>query len=169
VKPESQEICFVPDGDYAGFVAAAALKRGRALPAAGSIVHDDGRVLGQHDGVHRYTVGQHRGLGNLTTKDRLFGSAVDPVRGEVRVGPREAAERSELRVRDLRWLAPRRDTLTAAVQVRHRGTPIPAEIVIDGATASVRLAEPTVAAPGQAAVIYAGDRVLAGGWIARES
>jgi tRNA-specific 2-thiouridylase len=169
VKPESQEICFVPDGDYAGFVAAAALKRGRALPAAGSIVHDDGRVLGQHDGVHRYTVGQHRGLGNLTTKDRLFVTSVDPVRGEVRVGPREAAERSELRVRDLRWLAPRRDALSATVQVRHRGTPIPAEIVIDGATASVRLTEPTVAAPGQAAVIYAGDRVLAGGWIARES
>jgi tRNA-uridine 2-sulfurtransferase len=169
VKPESQEICFVPDGDYAGFVAAAALKRGRALPTAGAIVHDDGRVLGQHEGVHRYTVGQHRGLGNLTTKDRLFVTAVDPVRGEVRVGPREAAERTELRVRDLRWLAPRRESLSAAVQVRHRGTPIPAEIVIEDSTATVRLTEPTVAAPGQAAVIYAGDRVLAGGWIARDA
>jgi tRNA-specific 2-thiouridylase len=145
------------------------LKRGRALPTHGAIVHDDGRVLGQHEGVHRYTVGQHRGLGNLTTKDRLYVTAVDPARGEVRVGPREAAERTELRIRDLRWLAPRREALTAAVQVRHRGTPIPATIAIDGATATERLAEATVAAPGQAAVIYAGDRVLAGGWIARET
>src|SRR5262245_44872821 len=68
-KPESQEICFVPDGDYARFVAASALRRGRALPAGGSIVDEDGRVLGRHQGVHKFTVGQHRGLGNLPTKD----------------------------------------------------------------------------------------------------
>ncbi len=167
VKPESQEICFVPDGDYAGFVAAAALKRGRSLPVAGKIVHDDGRVLGQHEGTHKFTVGQHRGLGNLTTKDKLFVTAVDPTRGEVRVGPREAAETRELAIRDLRWLVPPQSALAAAVQVRHRGTPIVAEITVVDGTARVQLAEPTVAAPGQAAVIYAGDRVLAGGWIAR--
>jgi tRNA-specific 2-thiouridylase len=167
VKPESQEICFVPDGDYAGFVASAALKRGRSLPVTGAIVHEDGRVVGRHDGVHNYTVGQHRGLGNLTTKDRLFVTAIDPARGEVRVGPREAAERRELRIRDLRWLAPRQEALSATVQVRHRGTPIDAQIAIEGDVAMVRLTEPTVAAPGQAAVIYSGDRVIAGGWIAR--
>lgn len=167
VKPESQEICFVPDGDYAGFVAAAALKRGRSLPTTGHIVHDDGRVLGQHEGVHKFTVGQHRGLGNLTIKDKLFVTAIDPARAEVRVGPREAAERTQLTIRDLRWLVPPSASLTAAVQVRHRGTPIAAEISVDDVTATVRLAEPTVAAPGQAAVLYAGDRVLAGGWIAR--
>jgi tRNA-uridine 2-sulfurtransferase len=167
VKPESQEICFVPDGDYAGFVAAAALKRGRAMPGPGKIVHDDGRVVGQHDGVHKFTVGQHRGLGNLTTKDKLFVTAIDPARAEVRVGPREAAERTELAIRDLRWLAPEQPRLSAAVQVRHRGTPIAAEITVADGSASVRLAEPTVAAPGQAAVVYAGDRVIAGGWIAR--
>jgi len=167
VKPESQEICFVPDGDYAGFVSAAALKRGRSLPTTGQIVHDDGRVLGRHDGVHNFTVGQHRGLRNLTIKDRLFVTSIDPARAEVRVGPREAAERRELAIRDLRWLVPPQSALAAAVQVRHRGTPIPAEITIENGTASVRLTEPTVAAPGQAAVLYAGDRVLAGGWIAR--
>lgn len=167
VKPESQEICFVPDGDYAGFVAATALRRGRALPTAGEIVHEDGRVVGRHEGVHNFTVGQHRGLGNLTTKDRLYVTAIDPARGEVRVGPRDAAERREIHVRDLRWLAPRRSALTAAVQVRHRGTPITADIAVEGDAATVHLAEPTVAAPGQAAVLYAGDRVLAGGWIAR--
>ncbi len=167
VKPESQEICFVPDGDYAGFVTAAALRRGRALPTAGAIVHEEGGIVGHHDGVHRFTVGQHRGLGNLTTKDKLFVTAIDPARGEVRVGPRQAAETCELAVRDLRWLSPPREALTATVQVRHRGTPIDADVAVTGDRAAVRLREPTVAAPGQAAVLYAGDRVLAGGWIAR--
>jgi tRNA-specific 2-thiouridylase len=168
VKPESQEICFVPDGDYAGFVAAAALKRGRTLPGAGEIVRDKtGEVVGRHDGVHRYTVGQHRGLGNLTTKEKLFVTSIDPAHGEVRVGPREAAERRALTIRDLRWLARPSASLRASVQVRHRGTPIDAEIAVDGDRALVKLKEPTVAAPGQAAVVYAGDRVLAGGWIER--
>lgn len=167
VKPESQEICFVPDGDYAGFVAATALRRGRALPIAGAIVHEDGRVVGHHEGVHRFTVGQHRGLGNLTTKEKLFVTAIDPARAEVRVGPREAAEKRDLVIRDLRWLSPPQVALTAAIQVRHRGTPIDAGVQIDGDRATARLAEPTVAAPGQAAVLYAGNRVLAGGWIAR--
>lgn len=166
-KEESQEICFVPDGDYAGFVAKAALRRGRALPQAGSIVHTDGRVVGKHEGVHNFTIGQRRGLGNLTLKDKLYVTSIDPARGEVQVGPREASERSEITIRDLRWLAEPVASLSAAVQVRHRGTPIPAEIAIDGDRATARLAEPTVAAPGQAAVLYAGDRVLAGGWIAR--
>jgi tRNA-uridine 2-sulfurtransferase len=172
-KPESQEICFVPDGDYAGFVSAQALRRGRRLPGPGAIVGDGGAVLGHHDGVHRFTLGQHRGLGNLTTRDKLYVTAIDPARAEVRVGPRIAAERSELAIRDLRWLSPPRPRLSASVQVRHRGAPIPAEIRIEpaagasGPRAIVELAEPTVAAPGQAAVIYDGDRVLAGGWIAR--
>ncbi len=167
VKPESQEICFVPDGDYAGFVAATALKRGRTLPTVGSIVHEDGRVVGSHEGVHKFTVGQHRGLGNLTTKEKLFVTAIDPARGEVRVGPREAAEKREIAVRDLRWLSAPQSALSAQVQVRHRGTPIAADITVHGDAAVVQLREPTVAAPGQAAVLYDGNRVLAGGWIAR--
>jgi tRNA-specific 2-thiouridylase len=166
-KPESQEICFVPDGDYAGFVATAALRRGRALPHPGSIVDQAGTVLGTHAGTHRFTVGQHRGLGNLTTKDKLFVTAIDPARGEVQVGPRAAAEVRELAIRDLRWLVPARHELAAHVQVRHRGAPIAAEIAIDGDRARARLMEATIAAPGQAAVLYDGDRVLAGGWISR--
>jgi tRNA-specific 2-thiouridylase len=166
-KPESQEICFVPDGDYAGFVSAQALRRGRALPGPGAIVGEDGAVLGHHDGVHHFTLGQHRGLGNLTTKDKRYVTAIDPARAEVRVGARSAAERAELVIRDLRWLSPPRATLSASVQVRHRGAPITAEIQVDADQATVQLAEPTVAAPGQAAVIYDGDRVLAGGWVAR--
>jgi tRNA-specific 2-thiouridylase len=166
-KAESQEICFVPDGDYAGFVSSQALRRGRSLPVAGTIVDDAGNVLGRHAGTHHFTIGQHRGLGNLTTptREKLYVTAVDPPRAEVRVGPKAAAERSEITIRDLRWLASPAASLRAAVQVRHRGTPIAAEIAVDGDRARAMLGEPTVAAPGQAAVIYDGDRVLAGGWL----
>lgn len=166
VKPESQEICFVPDGDYAGFVSAQALRKGRALPSAGAILGEDGAILGRHDGVHRFTVGQHRGLGNLTTKDKLYVTSIDPARAEVRVGPKSSAERSELAIRDLRWLSTPRGSLVAAIQVRHRGATIAAEVEVDGDRAIARLAAPTVAARGQAAVLYDGDRVLAGGWLA---
>ena len=166
VKPESQEICFVPDGDYAGFVSAQALRRGRAIPGPGAIVDDAGAILGRHDGVHRFTIGQHRGLGNLTTKDKLYVTTIDPATSEVRVGPKSAAERRELTLRDLRWLSAPRSSLAAAIQVRHRGAAIAAEVVVDGDLATARLAEPTIAARGQAAVLYEGDRVLAGGWIA---
>ena len=165
-KPESQEICFVPDGDYAGFVSAQALRRGRMLPSAGPIVDGDGAVVGRHGGVHRFTLGQHRGLGNLTTNHKLYVTAIDPATAEVRVGPKSAAERDELAIRDLRWLSQPRSSFAAAIQVRHRGAPIGADVAVDGDRATVRLAEPTIAARGQAAVLYAGDRVLAGGWVA---
>jgi hypothetical protein len=96
-------------GDYAGFVSAQALRRGRTLPMAGAIVDDTGAVIGRHDGTHQFTIGQHRGLGNLAVRDKLYVTAIDPMRGEVRVGPKETAERRELAIRDLRWLSPVRD------------------------------------------------------------
>jgi tRNA-specific 2-thiouridylase len=164
-KAESQEICFVPDGDYAGFVSAQALRRGRPLPVAGMIVDEAGTELGRHDGTHRFTIGQHRGLGNLSVRDKLYVTGVDPARGVVRVGPKNAALRTELAIRDLRWLSPPRDRLTASVQVRHRGEPIAADIAVTKVHARVILATAAVAAPGQAAVLYDGDRVLAGGWL----
>lgn len=183
-KAESQEICFVPDGDYAGFVAAQALTRRRPLPLPGAIVDArTGVALGRHDGTHHFTVGQHRGLGNLATKDnkeKLFVVAIDPARNQVRVGPKPMAQRHELVLRDVRWIphppAPDpslADGFDALVQVRHRQEPVPARVTrqpsaaADGnGTVTVTLVTPTVAAPGQAAVIYQGDRVLGGGWIA---
>jgi tRNA-uridine 2-sulfurtransferase len=170
-KQESQEICFIPDGNYAGFVAASALRRGRPLPLAGAIVDSQsGDQLGKHDGVHRYTVGQHRGLGNLTTKDKLYVTAIDPARGRVEVGPYDQAARRELNVRDFRWLSPpRTGRFEAALQVRHRGVPMPATVeVIDGKARVSVEGVPQVAAPGQAAVLYIGDRVVGGGWVAKE-
>lgn len=170
-KSESQEICFVPDGDYAGFVAAAALSRRRVVPGAGAIIDvRTGEAVGRHHGAHHFTVGQHRGLGNLSTRDKLYVVEVDSARDEVRVGPRERAERAELLVRDVRWLAaPLTDGAdhAALVQVRHRQAPLPARVrALPGGMAVVHLEAPTVAAPGQAAVFYDGDRVLGGGWIA---
>jgi tRNA-specific 2-thiouridylase len=167
-KPESQEICFVPDGDHAGFVAAQAVRRGKALPVRGDIVDPTGRVLGQHDGVHQFTIGQHRGLGNLATTERMYVTALAPQTGQVVVGARATAHRRVIHVRELRWLAPARAG-RCDVQVRHRGAPHPAEIEPDGASGLiVRFSdEGVIAAPGQAAVLYDGDRVLGGGWIAR--
>lgn len=176
-KPESQEICFVPDGDYAGFVASSALARRRALPPAGAIVDArSGERLGSHQGAHHFTVGQHRGLGNLTTKEKLFVVGLDPERGAVRVGPRAMAQRQELALRDVRWLGAAPGGVTpepgarfeALVQVRHRQAPLPAEVELsaDGRV-HLTVQEATVAAPGQAAVLYEGDRVLGGGWIER--
>jgi tRNA-specific 2-thiouridylase len=164
-KPESQEICFVPDGDHAGFVARGALTRGRAAPAAGEVVDEAGRVLAQHDGVHRFTVGQRRGLG-VPAATPLYVKQLEPARGRVVVAPREACERTTLEVGDLRWLGPRPSArFGATVQLRHRGRPLAATITHDGAVASVALADPAIAAPGQAAVFYDGDRVVGGGWV----
>lgn len=175
-KPESQEICFIPDGDYAGFVAATAVRRGKPLVAGGAVIDADGTVLGHHAGTHHFTVGQHRGLGNLLLPrdaagraripDKRYVTGIDVAHGNVHVGTHAQCATRELTIRDLRWLSPPCTKLSAHVQVRHRGTPIAVDASITGDRAMLRLAEPTIAAPGQAAVLYAEDRVLAGGWIA---
>ncbi len=163
-KPESQEICFVPDGDHAGFVAAQA----RARPPRARCETIDGKPLGDHAGQHRYTIGQRRGLGNLAlpTKERVFVTDVDASRGRVTVGPREAAMRGVITVGELRWLgAAPPPTGRTCVQLRHRGAAVAATVTVDGARAVVHLDAPQVAAAGQAAVFYDGDRVCGGGWI----
>ena len=161
-KPESQEICFVPDGDYAGFVERRALVR----PAPGPVEDQSGAAIGEHGGVHRFTVGQRRGLGFAGPGGRpLYVTRIDPARRAVVVGERAGAERRAIEVEDVRWLAgdpPAR----AAVQVRHRGRPVLAEVEpLPGRRARLRLDDALVAAPGQAAVLYDGDTVVGGGWI----
>jgi tRNA-specific 2-thiouridylase len=170
-KAESHEICFVPDGNHAGFVAAAALRKGRPVPDQGVIATADGTVVGHHDGVHRFTIGQHRGLGNLTSRDRLFVVGLEPATGTVVVGPRDAALSTAIEVRDVRWLGPvPAAPFAARVQVRHRGAPLAATVTPARTGASVRFSdEAAVAAPGQAAVFYDGDRVVGGGWVARSA
>ena len=167
-KAESQDICFVPDGRYAGVVEK--LRPGAADP--GEIVHVDGRVLGTHRGVIHYTVGQRRGIGVGGGDEPLYVVRVDAGRRQVIVGPRAALARDLVRLRDVNWLgdAPLPDGAGVPVSVKLRSMQAPAAGRIFGrgeGGAEVMLDRPQFGvAPGQAAVCYAGDRVLGGGWIA---
>ncbi len=166
-KSDSQEICFVPDGDYAGFVERSALSRGARPPGRGRIVDDEGRELGEHSGIHRYTIGQRRGLGATGAGgEPVYVSKIDPENNLIVVGQKSAAARSEVGVREVQWLSARpAEPVRASVQVRHRAPSVPCTITAEGQGARVELAEPVIASPGQAAVFYDGDRVLGGGWI----
>ncbi|MEM8571527.1 MAG: tRNA 2-thiouridine(34) synthase MnmA [Pseudomonadota bacterium] len=172
-KPDSQDICFVPNGSYASVIEK--LRPGAAEP--GDIVHLDGRVLGQHDGVLRYTVGQRRGLGIGGTGDPLFVIRLDADRRQVIVGPRSALASRSISIADVNWLGDLSFESAPAggweVEVRVRSTrpPKPARLHPDSPSrARVELldAEEGVA-PGQACVFYAPEssRVLGGGWIQR--
>ena len=166
-KTDSQEICFVPDGDYAGFVEKAALSRGVSPPGEGAIVDDKGNELGRHGGVHRYTIGQRRGLGAVRPGgEPAYVSRLDARRNLVVVGDRDQAAARRLEVREVQWLvAPPRGELRAAVQIRHRAPPVACAITRDGDRVLVELDDAVIASPGQAAVFYEGDRVLGGGWL----
>ena len=164
-KPDSQQICFIPDGEHVAFVEA----RGGAGPV-GRIVDDaTGADLGAHGGTHAFTVGQRRGV-PARADGRRFVLRVDAGSGEIRVGARERLGRDSLRVGDVRWLDAQisRGTHRCAVQIRHHAKAALAwiEPAADGSTL-VRFDEPAFGvAPGQAAVFYAlDDRVLGGGWI----
>ena len=177
-KPESQEICFVPDGDYAGFVEKSALTRKLRIPGAGDIVDTEGQVVGQHQGVHRYTIGQRRGLGAIGRGEPAYVVQIDRENNRLVVGGKRDASRTELCIRDMRWLAAEpTDSFEALIQVRHRARPLPATIEpMASDDSSVRVSfiradgdPPVIAAPGQAAVLYRDDTVLGGGWIARDA
>lgn len=164
-KPESQELCFVPRGTSYGELLEGWLPA-RVRP--GEVVDRHGRVLGEHPGVHRFTVGQRRGLGVAADRP-LYVLALHPESGEVVVGAREELATHAFGVRDVAWIesSPPPTPLRCTVQVRSHHAGHPAEVTMEGDTARVQLAEPLRApAPGQAAVFYRGDEVLGGGWIA---
>jgi tRNA-specific 2-thiouridylase len=128
----------------------------------------EGQVVGQHEGVHRFTVGQRRGLG-VAKGEPQYVVSVDALKRRVTIGPRASLTQPSLVVKDIRWPGvPPAEPFAAAVQVRHRARPHAATIYPDGQEAAVVFAAPLegAAAPGQAAVFYDGDEVRGGGWIA---
>jgi tRNA-specific 2-thiouridylase len=169
-KGESFEICFVPNGDYAAFMDAYLQQKGTpAEHTHGEIVTADGRKLGEHGGVHHFTVGQRKGLG-IATGEPLYVIATDPQSQRVTVGRGDELLRATLSAREVNWVsiaglhAPER----AAVKIRNRHIAAPATLypTADPARVEVRFDEPQRAVtPGQAAVFYDGDLVLGGGWI----
>ncbi|SMF41135.1 tRNA (5-methylaminomethyl-2-thiouridylate)-methyltransferase [Tistlia consotensis] len=165
-KPDSQDICFVPNGNYAEVVAR--LRPGAVEP--GEIVDLSGRVLGRHEGIVRYTVGQRRGLGIGGTEAPLYVVALDAGRHRVVVGPKEALARDRVRLESLNWLGGALPAagLACSVKLRSAQAPAPGRVAPDGAGgALVSLDRPQYGvAPGQAAVCYDGSRLLGGGWIA---
>lgn len=164
-KPDSQEVCFVPEGKtYREVLARLAASR---LPGPGEVVDEQGRVLGQHPGFVSFTVGQRRGLG-VASGRRLYAVAVEPKENRVVVGEAPSLAKSCLEVREVNWLIEPPASLEVEVQVRSRHRPQAAVVEVEGQSARVRFREAVFApAPGQAAVFYQGERVVGGGFIAR--
>ncbi len=165
LKPDSQDICFVPDGDYARVVR----KLRPDADDAGEIVHVDGRVLGRHKGLIHYTVGQRRGLEVGGLPEPIYVVRLDPDHKRVVVGPRAALAVRAAHLGEINWLGDTADGARAVplagpltAKVRSMARPVPAWL--EGDRLVFESAEYGVA-PGQAAVLYAGERVLGGGWI----
>lgn len=173
-KAESQEICFVPDGNYAGFIDRylAAENRTEETPAKGEIVNAQGEVLGEHSGIHRYTVGQRRGL-QIAHPRPLYVLSVNAENNRVVVGESEELLTTDFTAAGVNWIAwenPETD-VRAEVRVRYRHEPAQATISpLPNNRVRVRFDEPQRAiSPGQATVFYLGDEVVGGGWIVKNT
>jgi tRNA-specific 2-thiouridylase len=163
-KPDSRELCFVPEGEHAGIVDRLAPE----LVGAGVITDREGRVLGRHEGTHRFTIGQRKGLG-LSTGIPLYVVEIDARDRRVVVGPRAALERSSLSASDVNWISGQTPSgsITASARIRYRHHEATATITpLADDSVRVDFAEPQSAiTPGQAVVFYEGEEVLGGGWI----
>jgi tRNA-specific 2-thiouridylase len=168
-KPDSQEICFVPGGDYKRFIDAYLAEQGESLPdTAGELVTTTGEVIGEHSGIHNFTVGQRKGLG-VATGSPLYVIQISGANKQVVVGSDEHLYSRTLRARrvNLISVAELVEPMRVAVKIRHRHEPAPAVIEKTGKDEIlVTFDQPQRAiTPGQAAVFYDGDVVVGGGWI----
>jgi tRNA-specific 2-thiouridylase len=162
-KPDSADICFIPSGDYRSFV------RDRVPVAAGDIVDTDGNTIGEHHGIAGYTIGQRRGLPARGDTQPLFVIGLDPSDNRVVVGPHEMLMSPGLTAEDLTWISgvPPAPTFHASAKIRYRSEAVPSSVMLgDNGDATLRFDRPQRAVtPGQAVVLYDGDRVLGGGTI----
>jgi tRNA-specific 2-thiouridylase len=171
-KSESQEICFVPDGDYAGFIERylAAEDSSDRLPGEGEIVNREGAVVGQHAGVHRYTIGQRRGIG-IAAPEPLYVVNINAGKNQVVVGGPDELLGTEFHAAGVNWVAfaEPSEPVRAEVRVRYRHTPANATITsLANNRVHVVFDEPQRAiTPGQTTVFYRGDEVIGGGWITK--
>ncbi|HTW32740.1 MAG TPA: aminomethyltransferase beta-barrel domain-containing protein, partial [Candidatus Sulfotelmatobacter sp.] len=172
-KPDSQEICFVPGGDYKRFIDAYLAEQGESLPdTAGELVTTSGEVLGEHTGIHNFTVGQRKGLG-VATGSPLYVIQISGAQKQVVVGAEDHLYSRELRAKrvNLISVADLRNPMRVTVKIRHRHEPAPAVIekIVGGSGDDEILvtfdAPQRAITPGQAAVFYDGDIVVGGGWI----
>ncbi|MGA3373455.1 MAG: tRNA 2-thiouridine(34) synthase MnmA [Terracidiphilus sp.] len=168
-KPDSQEICFIPGGDYKQFLTAYLEEQGEQMPeTAGELVASSGKVLGQHEGISNFTVGQRKGLG-VSSPTPLYVLQIDPVSHRVTVGADEELATRNMRARDLNWISIAELTapMRVRIKIRHRHEPAWATLEASGADEVVAVFdEPQRAVtPGQSAVFYDGDEVVGGGWI----
>jgi tRNA-specific 2-thiouridylase len=166
-KPDSQDICFVPNGSYAEIVE----KFHPGASEAGEIVDERGSILGRHEGIIHFTVGQRKGLG-IASSEPLYVIKIDPELRQIVAGPKASLMRNDFRVRDINWLGNREalnQTLEVTVKLRSSAEPVAARIIsFNKGQASIKLDEPQMGiAPGQACVFYQGERTLGGGWIER--
>ena len=169
-KPDSQDICFVPEGKYVSVIER--LRPGASDP--GNIVHiDDGKVLGQHEGIIYYTIGQRRGIGVGGTSDPLYVVLLRPEAREVVVGPREALLTASLNAKEINWLGGYvgDNGQPINLKIRSTQTPVKAHLFLESDNkARIVFDEPEAGvAPGQACVFYDGDQVLGGGWIEKST
>ena len=162
-KPDSMEICFIPDKDYIGW-----LSRRAAMPPEGDFVFH-GQVVGRHEGIHRYTVGQRRP--GLMDGRKVYISRIDPVSNQIELALWEELFQTEVTARDFNWLIePPRSPICASVRVRHtKWENPPCSAVVEGDRVRIRCVEPVRApAAGQSAVLYDGEQLLGGGFIVSE-
>jgi len=168
-KPESMELCFVPNGNYVQFIQAYSRASGISLQdGEGEIVTENGDVIGRHSGVHNFTIGQRKGLGFAVGKP-LYVLSIDPQKNRVVVGEDDALRTASFEVETVNWVSWDRPAapIRANVKIRHKHEPASATVeAVESARALIVFDAPQRAVtPGQAAVFYDGDRVLGGGWI----
>jgi tRNA-specific 2-thiouridylase len=168
-KPESMELCFVPNGNYVQFIEAYSRERGAALSSnEGEIVSEDGAIIGRHNGVHHFTIGQRKGLG-LAAGKPLYVIAIDRANNRVVVGDDKSLCTSACEVQEVNWIAQAfsSEPFRAAVKIRHKHVPADATVTpLDSTRARIEFDAPQRAiTSGQGAVFYDGERVLGGGWI----